>query len=125
ARYILLEAMRRRPFHVVSVITRLLLPLSAWGAHTAFSPVEDTVELRGFVLAAQTCVGNQLTGVTVFAEMFLGAVLAVLLSQSAIRGDAETGLLQPIVARPVGRRAYIAMRFLVVGGVVALFVVAI
>ena len=38
-----------------------------------------------------------------FATLFLGAVLAVFLTLGAVRGDAERGLLQPLVVRPIGR----------------------
>ena len=38
-----------------------------------------------------------------FGTLFLGAVLAVFLTLSVVRGDAERGLLQPLVVRPLGR----------------------
>jgi ABC-type transport system involved in multi-copper enzyme maturation permease subunit len=39
-----------------------------------------------------------------------------------VRGDAERGLLQPLVVRPVGRRTYLVGRFLAAGSVCALYV---
>ena len=39
-----------------------------------------------------------------FATLFLGVVLAVFLTLGAIRGDAERGLLQPLLVRPISRR---------------------
>ena len=39
-----------------------------------------------------------------FGTLFLGAVLAVFLTLGAVRGDAERGLLQPLLVRPVSRR---------------------
>ena len=36
-----------------------------------------------------------------FATLFLGTVLAVFLTLGAVRGDAERGLLQPLLVRPV------------------------
>ena len=47
-----------------------------------------------------------------FGTLFLGAVLAVFLTLGVVRGDAERGLLQPLVVRPVGRGALLAGRFL-------------
>ena len=47
-----------------------------------------------------------------FGTLFLGAVLAVFLTLGAVRGDAERGLFQPIVVRPLSRRQYLAGRFL-------------
>jgi ABC-type transport system involved in multi-copper enzyme maturation permease subunit len=57
-----------------------------------------------------------------FATLFLGGVLAVFLTLSAVRGDAERGLLQPLVVRPVGRRTYLAARFSAAALVCALYV---
>ena len=38
-----------------------------------------------------------------FAILFLGAILAVFLTLGAVRGDAERGLLQPLLVRPLPR----------------------
>jgi Cu-processing system permease protein len=46
-----------------------------------------------------------------FATLFLGAVVAVFLTLGVVRGDAETGLLQPLVVRPLGRRTMLLARF--------------
>ena len=46
-----------------------------------------------------------------FAIMFLGAVLAVFLTLNVVRGDAEAGLLQPLVVRPIGRAQLLFARF--------------
>ncbi len=47
-----------------------------------------------------------------FGSLFLGAVLAVFLTAGAVRGDAETGTLQPLIVRPLSRRRYLAGRLL-------------
>ena len=36
-----------------------------------------------------------------FATLFLGTILAVFLTLGAVRGDAERGLLQPVLVRPL------------------------
>ena len=46
-----------------------------------------------------------------FATLFLGCVLAVFLTLGAVRGDAERGLLQPLVVRPIGRSTLLIGRF--------------
>ena len=46
--------------------------------------------------------GSTLLGLSMFVTLFLGTVLAVFLTLNAVRGDAERGLLQPLVVRPVG-----------------------
>ena len=45
-----------------------------------------------------------LLGLAMFATLFLGTILAVFLTLGAVRGDAERGLLQPLLVRPVPRR---------------------
>ena len=60
-----------------------------------------------------------------FATLFLGAVLAVFLTLSVVRGDAERGLLQPLVVRPIGREALLAGRFLAAAGVCSFYVAAV
>ena len=54
-----------------------------------------------------------------FATLFLGVVLAVFLTLGAVRGDAERGLLQPLLVRPVSRPALLLARWLGAVGVYA------
>ena len=56
-----------------------------------------------------------------FATLFLGAVLAVFLTLGVVRGDAEPGLLQPLIVRPLGRRRFLA-RFVGAARVCAVYV---
>ena len=51
----------------------------------------------------RTFAGAFLVGLAMFATLFLGVVLAVFLTLGVVSGDAERGLLQPLVVRPVGR----------------------
>ena len=50
-----------------------------------------------------------------FATLFLGVVLAVFLTLGAVSGDAERGLLQPLVVRPIGRSTLLLARFVGAG----------
>ena len=59
-----------------------------------------------------------------FATLFLGAVLAVFLTLGAVRGDAERGLLQPLVVRPIGRTTLLLARFAAAAAVCVVYVVA-
>jgi ABC-2 type transport system permease protein len=52
-------------------------------------------------------------------------VLAVFLTLSAVRGDAERGLLQPLVVRPLGRATFLGARFAGAVAVCALYVLAV
>jgi ABC-type transport system involved in multi-copper enzyme maturation permease subunit len=53
-----------------------------------------------------------MVGLAMFATLFLGVVLAVFLTLGVVSGDAERGLLQPLVVRPIGRAQLLAARFL-------------
>ena len=57
-------------------------------------------------------VGATLAGLAMFAILFLGAILAVFLTLGAVRGDAERGLLQPLLVRPLPRRTLLLGRWL-------------
>jgi ABC-type transport system involved in multi-copper enzyme maturation permease subunit len=52
-----------------------------------------------------------------FATLFLGAILAVFLTLNAVRGDAERGLLQPMLVRPLSRGTMLLGRFAAAAGV--------
>lgn len=113
ARYTLQESVRRRVFLVVLILSAGFLTLFWWGAGSVF----DEVRNHGFdnedsPLRATEVAGSFLLGMAMFAILFLGTVLAVFLTLNAVRGDAERGLLQQILVRPVSRSAVIAGRFL-------------
>ena len=60
-----------------------------------------------------------------FADLFLGSVLAVFLTLGVVRGDAESGLLQPITVRPIGRSTFLLARFAGAAALSAAYVIAI
>jgi Cu-processing system permease protein len=76
----------------------------------------------GTQLDDRVLAGSTLLGLAMFTIMFLGAVLAVFLTLGAVRGDAERGLLQPLVVRPVGRTSLLLGRFAGAAAVCALYV---
>lgn len=112
ARYALRESLRRRVVPVVGVLTLGFLVLYAVGAHFAFEEVGDN-RAGGFGADIDdvSLAGATLLGMAMFATLFLGAIVATFLTLGVIRGDAETGLLQPIVARPVSRATVLVARF--------------
>lgn len=110
AAYALQEALRRRIFHVVLVLTVLYLGLYWLGADTAFEEVAEFDD--GLPVEEHELAGGTLFGLSMFGTLFLGAVLAAFLTLGVVRGDAERGLLQPLVVRPVGRGALLLGRFL-------------
>jgi ABC-type transport system involved in multi-copper enzyme maturation permease subunit len=121
ATYALRESLRRRVFAVVVVLTLAFGGLYTWGASELFKDVTGFGGGR-FGLDARTLAGATLLGLAMFGTLFLGAVLAVFLTLSAVRGDAETGLLQPLIVRPLGRRQYLAGRFLAAAAVAFTYV---
>jgi Cu-processing system permease protein len=121
--YALRESTRRRVFTVVVILTVLFLGLYALGTNYAFDQVERVAQ--GSPLDERILTGSTLLGLAMFTTLFLGAVLAVFLTLSAVSGDAERGLLQPLVVRPVGRSALLAGRFAAAGSVCAAYVVVV
>ena len=109
ARHVLQESVRRRVFVVVLVLTLLFLALFTLATVEAFNAQSPFGGGGSFSPQAITAV--TLNGLGVFASLFLATVLAVFLTLGAVRGDAERGLLQPLVVRPLGRREFLLGRF--------------
>jgi ABC-type transport system involved in multi-copper enzyme maturation permease subunit len=109
ARHVLQESVRRRVFVVVLVLTLLFLGLFTLATIEAFNAQSPFGGGGSFSPQAITAV--TLNGLGVFASLFLATVLAVFLTLGAVRGDAERGLLQPLVVRPLGRREFLLGRF--------------
>jgi ABC-type transport system involved in multi-copper enzyme maturation permease subunit len=109
AGYALRESLRRRVFAVVLVLSIGFLALYALGAVAAFDETGG-IGTPGEI-DPQVLTGATLLGLAMFATLFLGTVLAVFLTLSAVRGDAERGLLQPLVVRPLGRSQLLLGRF--------------
>ena len=120
ALYALRESTRRRVFVVVLALTAAFLTLYGVGTEAAFDVVADTEGVDP--IDDQVLTGSTLLGLAMFTTLFLGCVLAVFLTLGAIRGDAERGLLQPLVVRPLGRGALLAGRFGAAAAVCAAYV---
>jgi Cu-processing system permease protein len=117
------ECTRRRVFVVIVVLTGLFLALYTLGTVTAFHHLGkpapgDNVDIS--VLAGAT-----LLGLAMFATLFLSTVVAVFLTFNVLRGDAEQGLLQPMVVRPPGRIVFLAARFVAAAAVAAVYAAAV
>ena len=114
AGYAMQESVRRRVFPVVLVLTAAFLGLYGFGTYKAYQSIDpfSTESLDGGALVdTQVLFSATLFGLSIFAVLFLGTVLAIFLTHAVVRGDAERGLLQPLVVRPVGRAALLAGRF--------------
>ena len=64
------------------------------------------------ILDPEALAGATSSGLAMFATCSSARVLAVFLTLNVVRGDAEAGLLQPLVVRPVGRAQLLFARFL-------------
>jgi ABC-type transport system involved in multi-copper enzyme maturation permease subunit len=110
ARLGLQEAVRRRVFLIVAVLTVGYLVLYGLGTWQAYEEVDEGFGgTRG--IEPEVVAGATLLGLNMFGTLFLGTILAVFLTLGAVRGDAERGLLQPLLVRPVPRRTLLAARF--------------
>ena len=123
-RYGLEEALRRKMFTVVLLLTIGFLFLYWLGTRELFLHLDEVGPTQE-VVDTRTLVGATVLGLAMFATMFLGVVLAVFLTLGVVRGDAERGLLQPLVVRPVGRSVLLFARFLGAAAVCALYVLAV
>jgi Cu-processing system permease protein len=126
--YALRESLRRRVFLVVLVLTAAFLGLYALGADKAFEEAQDFAPPGEAVIVgidSHTLTGATVFGLAMFGTLFLGTVLAAFLTLGVVRGDAERGLLQPLVVRPIGRSTLLAARFLAAASVCGLYVLAV
>jgi Cu-processing system permease protein len=115
AGYGLREALRRKVFVVVCLLSLGFVALYWLGNRYTFHHVADIVPPAG--IDARSFAGAFLFGLAMFGTLFLGVVLAIFLTLGVVRGDAERGLLQPLVVRPVGRTSVLVARFLGAGAV--------
>src|SRR5204862_1038321 len=106
------EAVRRKVFLVVLVLTALFLFLFWVANHFVFRDLSSISPPPDVAVDTRTFAGAFLVGLAMFATLFLGVVLAVFLTIGVVSGDAERGLLQPLVVRPVGRSTLLLSRFL-------------
>jgi Cu-processing system permease protein len=112
AGFSLRESLRRRVFVIVGLLTLLFLALYGLATWQAFKAADDFTGPTEAGVDADTVVGATLAGLAMFAILFLGTILAVFLTLGAVRGDAERGLLQPLLVRPLPRRTLLLGRWL-------------
>ncbi len=122
AGYALRESLRRKVFLIVLLLSLAFLGLYGVAAWRAFRDTRAFVAPDQLGLDPAVVTGATVLGLAMFATLFLGTVLAIFLTLGVVRGDAERGLLQPLVVRPVGRTALLAARFLAAAAVCAVYV---
>jgi ABC-type transport system involved in multi-copper enzyme maturation permease subunit len=119
------EAVRRKVFAVVILLTAAFLVLFWLATHYVFSRLSTITPPADVQVDTRTFAGAFLLGLAMFATLFLGVVLAVFLTLGVVSGDAERGLLQPLVVRPVGRATLLLSRFLGAAVVCIVYVLAV
>jgi len=124
ARFALRECVRRRVFLIVGVLTLGFLALYGLGTWQIYRTIDqERIGLAG--VEPPIVAGATLVGLAMFATLFLGAVLAVFLTLGVVRGDAESGLLQPVLVRPVSRGTLLVARFAAAAVVSGAYVIAV
>jgi Cu-processing system permease protein len=125
AGFALRESLRRRVFLVIALLTTGFLVLYGLGVWQAYRTLKGNEGPAVAGVDTHTVAAATLLGLSMFATLFLGAVLAVFLTLGAVRGDAERGLLQPLLVRPVSRRALLLGRFGAAAAVCSVYVVVV
>jgi Cu-processing system permease protein len=125
ARFALRESLRRRVFVVIGLLTVVFLALYGLAAWQAFKAADEVTGTTESGVDGEIVIGATLAGLAMFATLFLGTILAVFLTLGAVRGDAERGLLQPLLVRPLPRHTLLLGRWLGATAVCAPYVVAV
>jgi Cu-processing system permease protein len=119
--YALRESLRRRVFHAGLVLTAVFLSLYALGC--SFVDVsQGYMGAASKIVAINVSVAATVLGMAVFATYFFGVSLAIFLTISAVRGDAEQGVLQALVVRPLTRWQFLLGRLLAAVAVTVFYV---
>jgi len=124
AGYALREALRRKVFAVVLLLTAGFLFLYWLANHYLFADV-NSLGSPSPAIEPRTFAGAFMVGLAMFSTLFLGVVLAIFLTLGAVRGDAERGLLQPLLVRPVSRPTLLFARWLGAIAVCTPYVIAV
>jgi Cu-processing system permease protein len=111
AKHNLRECARRRVFLLIPIATVGFLGLFALGTHFAF--VSARSDNFGNVPIDRTILtGATLVGLSMFVTLFMASSLGIFLTFATVRGDAEQGILQAFVVRPVARSGLVLGRFI-------------
>lgn len=108
------EHARRRTAYVALALGGLFVLLYALGAHFIWAEIIRDIESGrrgpGGVAEVRQLVPATLFGLAMFATWFLSAVAATFMAAGGISGEAERGVLQHILVRPVARHTLLVAR---------------
>ncbi len=92
--YGLHEALRRRAFVVVLLLTIAFLVLYGLGTRAALREAAELEPTAG-VVSVDVVASATLLGLAIFGTLFLGAILAIFLTLGAVRAAAEREEIDP------------------------------
>ena len=108
------EHARRRTAYVALALGTLFVALYSLGIHFIWGEIIRDIESgrRGpaGVLEVRQLVPATMFGLSMFATWFLSAVAATFMAAGGIRGEAERGVLQHVLVRPVARHTVLLAR---------------
>lgn len=105
------EHVRRRTTHVAAALGLLFAVLYWTGMHYIWVEITEDVRAGGGAPdELQQLVPATFFGLAMFGTWFLSAVAATFLAAGGIRGDAERGVLQHVLVRPVARETILVAR---------------
>lgn len=106
ARLTLQEAARRRVLRSLAVLTVLLLALSAWG----FSRISS--EFGGLTSGEARLAAAMVLNLVMFGLSLIAALGTAFLAGPTLAGEAESGIVLAVLARPVRRSAVLLGKWL-------------
>jgi Cu-processing system permease protein len=107
------EHTRRRTAQVALVLGVLFVVLYSLGVNFIWADVTEDLQTGmqgGDPEEVRQLVPSTLFGLAMFGTWFLAAVAATFLAAGGIRGDAERGILQHVLVRPVARHTVLVAR---------------
>ncbi len=122
------EHVRRRSALVALVLGAVFVILYALGTHFIWKDVSREIDHTSNPARAaelRQLVPATLFGLAIFATWFLSAVAATFLAAGGIRGEAEHGILQHVLVRPIARHTVLAARLSAAALLAIAFLVAV
>ncbi|KQR36242.1 ABC transporter permease [Deinococcus sp. Leaf326] len=110
------EATRKRLVSVLLILSALFVGFYLYGVYRLDAQLDDRAAAAGLDGRSLNSLSNAgvmyATLFGMYLVFFLGALMSVLATVSAVSGDIENGVMQSVLARPVGRAGLVLGRWL-------------
>ena len=116
ARLVLVEALRRRLFLALVILTALAVALTGWG----FSRL-PTLGREPLPIDQVRLIASQLVILVAFMFSFVLALSAAFVAAPAVSGEVESGIAAAVLARPLSRYAYVVGKWLGLAALLLLY----